>query len=393
MTEAPVAARQDTAPILKIGLLLDLGGGATEVGRDRQRAFELAIKHVNDGGGVFGRSVAVAVADATADPKAAVAAAQRLVAVEGVHAIVGPNSSAAALPIAERVSGPLRIPTVSFSATSPKLTVAADNDFLFRTALSDVAQGPVLARLAHERGFRNVGLIHSDDAWGQGLADAFRGAWNGPLKTVAIKHDQAGFLPELRASAGGGARALVVVAGDSAATRLVRAAVDNGIYENFVFSDGAKRIGLVRAVGGARLGGMYGTGPAPVPDSRASRAWEAAYIAEHGSLPVLAYVKETYDAAIVLALAAEAARSVDGAAIRDHLRAVGGRPGTVVVAGPQGIAEALRVLSRGGRVNYEGAANSVDWDENGDLRRGQIGIWRFTDDERIEDVDAVMIGR
>ena len=165
----PTTAPTGESPALKIGLLLDLSSGSAEVYRDRQRAFELAIKHVNQGGGVFGLPVTVAVADATADPEKAVAAARRLIEVEGVHAIVGPNASASALPVAERVIGPAAIPTVSFSATSPALTAVADNDFLFRTALSDVSQGPVLARLARERGFDNVGLLHVDDAWGEAL--------------------------------------------------------------------------------------------------------------------------------------------------------------------------------------------------------------------------------
>lgn len=390
--EAPVAAQSEGGRSLKIGFLIDFSGG-TLAARDRQRAFDLAIKHVNEGGGVFGRPVTVAVGDATARPDVAVAEARRLVDVEGVHAIVGPNSSASALPVAERVTGPAGIPTVSFSATSPRLTTAADNDFLFRTALSDVTQGPVLAEVARDRGFSNIGLIHIDDAWGKGLADAFGVAWKGPIKTVATKRDQASFLAELRASASGGAQALVVITFEGAAITMVREALDHGIYERFVFGDGAKRIGLVQAVGGARLGGMYGTGPAAAPDSRASAAWEAAYVDEYGSLPVLAYVKETYDATIALALAAEAAGSTGGTAIRDHLRTVGSGPGTVVTAGPRGVAEALRILSAGGEVDYEGAANSVDWDENGDLRRGHIGIWRFTGDERVEDVRAVTFGR
>ena len=133
--------RADEPTALKIGLLLDLSSGSAEVYRDRRRAFELAIGHVNEAGGVFGLPVTIAVADATADPEKAVAAARRLVEVEGVHAIVGPNASASALPVAERVIGPAAIPTVSFSATSPALTAVADNDFLFRTALSDVSPG------------------------------------------------------------------------------------------------------------------------------------------------------------------------------------------------------------------------------------------------------------
>ena len=385
----PTKARTEESTALKIGLLLDLSSGSAEVYRDRQRAFELAIKHVNEGGGVFGLPVAVAVGDATADPEGAVAAARRLVEVEGVHAIVGPNASASALPVAERVIGPAAIPTVSFSATSPALTAVADNDFLFRAALSDVSQGPVLARLARERGFDNVGLLYVDDAWGQGLAGAFEAAWDGPVKAVPVDRGRTGFLTALRESASGGAQALVVIAFESAALTIVREAIDNGLYDSFVFGDAAKRQSLIRSLGGARLGNMYGTGPASAPESAASAAWEAAYVAEYGALPVLAYVKETYDATVALALAAQAAGRLDGAAIRDRLRGVGSSPGTVVNAGPGGVADALRNLADGGEIDYEGASGSMDWDANGDLRRGHIGVWRFTEDERIEEVRAV----
>ena len=381
------AVRTGETTSLKIGLLLDLSSGSAEVYRDRKRAFELAIKHVNEGGGVFGVPVTVAVADATADPEKAVAAARRLVKVDGVHAIVGPSASA--LPVAERVIGPAAIPTVSFSATSPALTTVADNDFLFRAALSDVSQGPVLARLARERGFDNVGLLHVDDAWGQGLAGAFEAAWDGPLKAIPVDRGRTDFLPALRESASGGAQALVVIAFETAALAMVRQAINNGIYDSFVFGDGAKRPGLVRSLGGARLSDMYGTGPASAPESAASAAWEAAWVSEYGALPVLAYVKEAYDATVALALAAQAAGRLHGAAIRDRLRAVGSSPGTVVSAGPGGVADALRILADGKEVDYEGASGSMDWDGNGDLRRGHIGIWRFTGDERIEEVRAV----
>ena len=390
---AEAAVESDGPPALKIGLLMDFSSGSSEVVTDRRRAFELAIKHVNDSGGVFGRPVSVALGDTTADPEEAAAQARRLVEVEGVHAIVGPNSSANALVIAERVIGPAGVPTVSFSATSPQLTTAADRGYLFRTALSDIAQGPVLAAITHEQGFDNVGLLHVDDAWGQGLAGAFEAAWDGALKAVAVERAQTTFLAELRESASEGAQALVVIAFETAALTMVREAIDDGLYDRFTFGDAAKRLSLVRALGGDRLGGMYGTGPATASESAASAAWEAAYVAEYGALPVLAYVKEAYDATVTLALAAAAAGSTDGAAIRDRLRAVGGPPGSPVTAGPRGVAAALRTLAAGGEVDYEGASGSIDWDGNGDLRRGHVGIWRFTEDERIEETGTVAFTR
>ena len=143
----------------------------------------------------------------------------------------------------------------------------------------------------------------------------------------------------------------MVITPAAEATAIVRQALGSALFDRFAFGDAAKRPSLVRSIGGARLGGMYGTGPATAPESGASAAWEAAYVDEHGALPVRAYVKETYDAKVALVLAAQAAGSLGGAATRDWLRAVGGGPGTVVTAGPGGIADALRILAEGGAID------------------------------------------
>ena len=306
-----------------------------------------------------------------------------------MHAVVGPNASGAALPVVEIVTGPAGIPTISPSATSPRLTDADDDFFFFRTTLADTAQGPVLARVTRDRGFENVGLIYHDDPYGQGLADTFAGAWNGTLRAVPVGDDQPTYRAELRRSAGAGAQALVVVTFEDQALAIVREAIDEGIYAQFVFADAAKRTRLVREVGGATLGGMYGTAGAPTPDSAAAAEWEESFVAEHGGLPAFTYVKETYDATIAVALAAQAAGSLDGGAIRDHLRDIGSPPGQVVLGTPGGVADALRLLAEGRQVDYEGIATTLDWDEKGDLREGYIGVWRFTPDEGIEEVETV----
>ena len=53
---------------LRLGLLTDLSMGSPEVRRDRRRGFDLAIAHIDRGGGVFGRPVAVAVGDSADRP-------------------------------------------------------------------------------------------------------------------------------------------------------------------------------------------------------------------------------------------------------------------------------------------------------------------------------------
>ncbi len=374
---------------LKLGLLTYISAGSPQNAQDRQRAFELAVTHLNQAGGVFGRPVETAVGDTALDPETAVKEARRLIEDEGVHALVGPSTSANSLAVVERVAGPARIPVVSPAATSPRLTDASDSDFFFRTALSDVAQGPVLARVARERGFDNVGAIYRNDAWGQGLIQSFEDAWEGAITAVAVEPGQTEFADALRQSAAAGAQALILIVLSTETEVILREALDHGIFDQFVFSDGVKSPALVQAIGGAALGGMYGTGPAAPPASESAARWEAAYVDAYGEPPEGSYAREAYDATIALALAAEAAGRTDGAAIRDQLRAVGGGPGDVVYAGPEGIARALEILGAGGEIDYDGAAATLDWDHNGDLRRGYIGVWRYTTDERIEEVDVV----
>ena len=379
----------DDAPALKIGLLLNFSAESEAKARDRERAFDLAVKHINAAGGVLGRPVETVSRDSTQDPAVAAEEARRMIEDDGVHALVGPNTSANALAVVEQVTGPAGVPTISPSATSPMLTSAADDDFFFRTALSDSAQGPVLARVTRERGFTNVGLIYRDDAWGRGLYETFAAAWTGTLQAVMLDAEQTTYLSELRETASRGAQALVVITFEAEAEVIIREAIQSELYGSFVLGDALKSPALLRAVGADLLAGTYGTAGAAEPETTIADAWDAAFAAEYGNPPEYAYVREIYDATVALALAAQAAGSVEGATIRDQLRAVGSGPGEVVTAGAEGVAAALRILSEGGAVDYEGAAVTMDWDANGDLKRGHIGIWRFTEDGRIEGIESV----
>ena len=371
---------------LKIGVMLVNSETQTDTALDRLRSFKLAVKHVNEAGGVFGRPVETAEGD-TLNPEGE---ARRLIDEEGVHVIVGPNSSADSLLVIE-YAAPAGILVISPSASSPLLTVNEDRDLFFRTVLSDVAQGPALAQLTRERGFDNVGVIYRDDAWGLGLADAFRQAWTGGVTVVASPAGgvQESYQDLIEQSAQGGAQALVLLTFWHEAVVILTEALESGLYDRFLFGDALRRAGLVEAVGGGRLAGMYGTVSGPSHENASTIAWDAAFHDEYGEGTESTYVKETYDATVAVALAAEAAGSVQGMAIRDELRGVGSAPGEQVLPGPEGIARAMSIVRDGGDVDYEGASSSIDWDENGDLKQGYIGIWRFTADDGIEDVEVI----
>lgn len=376
---------------LRIGLLLDFSGGLAEFCAEMRLGVDLAIKHLNEGGSVFGQPVELIVADTKLEPLLGVEEARRLVEVEQVHAIVGALSSAVTLPVAESVSGPSGIPQIAMG-TSPQLSIADDNDFLFRTTLSDITPAPVLAQLIRDRGFDNIGVIYRDDPWGQGFADALAASWDGASELAAIDPTAFSFLSELQHSARNGAQALVLLAFTVESEIILREAIEHGVYEQFVFGPVGRSLSLLNAVGVEYLADMYGTGPIPSPPTDSSEAWAADFEAEYGRPVGEPYVKEAYDAVISLGLAAQRAGSAEGAAIRDQMRDVGAAPGTVVMAGSAGVAEGLRIASAGGELDYQGAAVTLDWDQNGDLSRGYVGVWRFTPEAQIELVEAVPFG-
>ena len=376
--EQPAAPAVAAEP-LKIGFLADFSGPLAEFGPAIQTGVELAIKHLNDAGGVLGHDVELVVGDTGLDPTQATEEARRLIEVEGVHAIVGPLASSITLAVAESVGSPSGIPIISPSATSPQLTIAEDNDYLFRSTTSDAAQGPVLAQLAASQGLSNVGVLFLNDPYGQGLAEAFANAWGGEINMVSIEDGQASYLSELQQAAANGAEALIAIAFPQQAEVFLREALEQGLFNHFLFVDGTKSQDLIDAIGAEYLDGMQGTAPAAGPESDSLRAFNEAYVAEYGELSPLPFIREAYDAAIAIGLAAEVAGSTDSEAIRDSLRAAAAPPGDAYAAGAAGIAGALEAIRGGEQIDYAGAATSLDWDDNGDVTSGYIGVWQYAE--------------
>lgn len=395
-TQTQQTDRDDSLAPLKIGFIGDLTGGLAEIGVEMRDGFLLAIEHVNEAGGVFGQPVEFVIGDTNTDPTIAVEEARRMIEIEGVHVIVGAHASANTLAIAESVAGPAGIPQISPASSSPQLAVANDDDFLFRATLNDKVQGPALAQLVRERGFSNVGVIFRDDAWGQGIADAFEAAftetWGGQVVKVAVAPQQTSYLSELQQSLSNDPEALVMLAYVPEGTVILREAIENDLYSDFVFGPTSRNPSLLDAIGAEHLGGMYGTAPGTAPGTESALLWEAAYVDEYEQPYGFPYTKQVYDAVIAFALAAEAAQSNDGAAIRDQLRRVGGAPGQQVFADVGSIRLGLEAAARGDDVDYEGAAQTLEWDESGDLASGFVGIWRFSAEGAIEDTGVIPYG-
>ena len=378
----------DDGEALKIGFLADFSGPLAEFGPVIQTGVELAIEHINEAGGVNGKDVTFVTGDTQVDATQGTEEARRLVDIEGVHAIVGPLSSTVTIAVAESVTGDAGVPTISPSATSPAVSAANDNGYLFRSTTSDAAQGPVLAQLAVDEGYDNVAVLFLNDAYGQGLADAFEAAFSGTITKASFEDGQASYLAELQQAAGGGASVLVAIGFPTQAEIFLREALENDIFDQFLFVDGTKSQDLIDAIGAEFLDGFKGTAPGAGPESDVLRAWNSAYTAKYGALPTRPFVREAYDATIAIALAAEYAGSTDGAAIRDALPKIAAPGGQTFIPGAAGVKAALEAAGDKDDINFEGSATTLDWNADGDVTSGFVGIWRYKDGT-IEELDEI----
>ena len=332
--------------------------------------------------------VETAIGDTALDPTVAVEEARRLIEIERVHGLAGPMSSAMTLAVTESVSGPGRIPTISPVATSSQVTLAEDDDFLFRLSLADRIEGRFLAQLNEQQGFDNVGLLYRDDAFGQGMATAFAEHWPGTITSIGVDPGGTSFTAELEQSIEHGPQALALIAFPPETILILREALELGYCEQLIFGAPAKSTEISEAIGAAHLAGMPGTVVAPAPESESSVAWEQAFLEEYGEPPALPYVKEAYDATVALALAAQAAGSSDGGDVRDQLRLVGSAPGLAVIPSLDSLTAGLNAAAAGEDIDYQGAAGTIDWDDHGDSTHGYIGFWEFAEDGSITDLEA-----
>ena len=67
------------------------------------------------------------------------------------------------------------------------------------------------------------------------------------------------------------------------------------------------------------------------------------------------FIGESYDAAALLVLAVQRARSTNGESIADNLLAVANAPGTKILPGE--LSKGLSILNSGGPIDYVGATN------------------------------------
>ena len=150
------------------------------------------------------------------------------------------------------------------------------------------------------------------------------------------------------ASAGG---EVLVVAGytDQGGKGIIQASLDSGAFDTFVLPAGMVGQQLVDDIG-PDLNGTFGQYPGT--DSAGAEMFQALATAA-GFDGTSAFAAESYDAAALILLAMEKAKSTASADFKDHVMDVANAPGEEIFPGE--LAKAIEIIKAGGDVDYVGA--------------------------------------
>ena len=367
---------------LKIGTALPQTGNLAFLGPPEEAGVAYAASQINEVSAETGLTLDVVYGDSgDTDNKAYETEIPRLLG-EDVSAIIGAASSGTSLQFIDQVVG---AGVIQFSPanTSDAFTTYEDDGLYFRTAPSDVLQGEVLGNLIAEDGNQTLGLIVLNDSYGTGLAkyvtEAFEAAGGEVVAAPTYNTGDATFDAQISEVLAADPDAIALITFDEVSTMLP-SLFGQIPADKLYFVDGNLK-NFADAFPAGSLTGAKGTLPGLSIDSIADFTSELdTFLEAEGTAPLedYSYAAESYDATILLALAALAAGSTDSAAMAEKLIEVSGGSGDGEKC--ESYAECADIILGGGVADYDGISGPITFDEVGDPTEASIGIYQFGED-------------
>ena len=371
---------------LVIGTLLPQTGSLAFLGPPEFAGVQLAIDEINAAGGVLGKDVVKKDSD-SGDTSTDIASqsVDRLLS-ENVDAVVGAASSGVSFTVIDKITG---AGVVHFSPanTSPDFTDYDDNGLYFRTAPSDVLQGRVMGDLLLNDGYLNVGVLALDDPYGTGLAENIKISLEGGGGTIAggdaIIYDPkaASFSAEVTQLKGANPEAIVLV-GFEETKKIVPELQAQGIGPSTIplyFVDGNLSDYSADFQPGT-LANVKGT----LPGAEAPQEFKDALLAVDPALKDYSYAPESYDATMLIALAAIAAGDDSGEAIASKLVEIS-KEGEKC----SDFKTCADLLADGTDIDYDGKSGPVEFSDKGDPTEATIGVYQYGEDNKYTNLEYV----
>lgn len=305
-----------------VGFTAALSGDFAAFGENMQRGAQLALDQLNEAGGTTFEMTAY---DDRGEAREGVLIAQRLCSDEDVDVVLGYSFSSIAL-AAVPVYDACGLPVLASAVTSPELS--GSSPYFRRNILTDAVQGAMMGGYAVETlGAKKIYVIHQQDDYGIGVADAFTEAAKaagaeivGTDSYLLGARDFRTAVAKIRETQ---PDAVFIGGFYSEAAKIAEQGKSLGLETRFLGTDGALNPELISlgkgAVEGMIVYGMFD--PSVVTEATAPfiEGYREAYDVEPNAFAALGY-----DAMMTVAEAARIAEA-DGGLTRESLNAAFGK--------------------------------------------------------------------
>jgi len=309
---------------IKVGEFASLTGKEATFGISSHEGTLMAIEEINAAGGVLGKKLELLTEDTQSKPGEPATVVNKLVARDGVVAMLGEVASSRSLEAAP-ICQQNKIPMVSPSSTNPKVTQTGD--YIFRVCFIDPFQGTVMANFATRTLKAKRVAVFTDvkSDYSKGLAQFFKESFvkNGGqiVSELDFNGGDKDFKAQLTAIKGANPDAIFVPGYYTDAALICIQAKQLGLNVPLMGGDGWESEKLVEIGKDAVEGQYFSTHYHPDVGSEKSKQFVANYKKRWNGKTPDALAACGYDSAIVLADAMKRAGSADGPKVREAMAA------------------------------------------------------------------------
>lgn len=373
---------------LKIGTLLPLTGNLAYLGPPEVAGVGLAVDDINAAGGVLGNDVEIAPADSGDGDNLAVStnSVTDLLA-QDVSAIIGAASSTVTLNVVDSVT---EAGVIQVSPANTSTTLSGYSPLFARTAPPDTVQGQALGSLMLDDGHQKVAFLTMQDDYATGLRDNVQKAieagggevvYGATGEGTEFAQAETNFSNVVADALATEPDAIAIFAFEETKAAIAELVTQDWEFAGKTYLCDGNTADYSKDFDPGTLEGVKGTIPgADAPEDFKERlnTWYQEDAGEE--LADYAYGPESYDAAILVALAAVRGEGTDGQTIADNIRAVSGSEegATEVSTFEEGVA----ALEAGDEIAYSGVSGIGPLNEDNDPSSAFIGVYEYDGDNK-----------
>ncbi|MGH3547287.1 MAG: ABC transporter substrate-binding protein, partial [Pseudonocardiaceae bacterium] len=368
-------------------------GSLSFLGPPEFAAVDMAIKEINASGGVLGNPVANLRGDSGDDMTDTANQTVDRELGQCAQVIIGAAASGVTKLVIDKITG---AGVVEFSPanTSDEFTCWPDKGLYFRTAPPDRLQAQALAALMAGDGAQRISILARNDPYGSGLADntvqnlRAAGIPQNQIQKIIYDPNATSYNTEIDDVRQFNPDAIAVIGFDESKKILTRMSeVRIGPGQKLVYgTDGNMGNALGMGLPPGLLNGMKGTRP----ETQLSPAFEQRLRADDPQLIDTNYAGEAYDAVMIVALAAERAKSTKGVDIASEINGIT-KDGEKCTT----FRQCRGIIDSGRNADYIGATGELNFTPAGERAVGSYGIVKFNPQNKIDEaaIQYRIVGR